>query len=86
MRTNIIQRRRFTKKQGPYTELPVHAPYIAGDRVGEFRLGSTIVLVNFPVNESKHLLQVFQAPPTIKFAIKAGDPLRYGQSLVVDGV
>jgi len=72
LKTNVKRKMRDSTDKKCSTFAMSHS-YTPGQRVGEFRLGSTIVLV-------------FEAPTSIRFAVQAGDSLRFGQSLVVDGV
>lgn len=44
---------------------------VRGERIGEFRFGSSIVLI-------------FEAPTNFKFCVQPGDKVRFGQSLGVD--
>ena len=59
-----------------------------GEHIGEFRLGSTVVLVS-RVHKSAVILsrpsylQIFEGPPSISFTVAAGDQVQYGQSLIL---
>lgn len=63
-----------------YDERMQFAP---GEKVGEFRLGSTIVLVCPLFKCIYFLLKIFEAPESLEFCIEAGDRVRYGQSLTL---
>jgi phosphatidylserine decarboxylase len=53
---------------GTYTDLATEWRRRRGERVGEFRFGSSIVLI-------------FAAPAHFRFTINAGEKVKYGQSL-----
>uniref|UniRef100_A0A0N4U7M1 phosphatidylserine decarboxylase n=1 Tax=Dracunculus medinensis TaxID=318479 RepID=A0A0N4U7M1_DRAME len=63
----------FLRKDNSSLKNSFERIYSRGEKVGEFRLGSSIILI-------------FEAPPTLKFAVKAGDNVRYGQSLIMEDI
>ncbi|MCP9259227.1 Phosphatidylserine decarboxylase proenzyme, mitochondrial [Dirofilaria immitis] len=87
LHTNIKRLRKEMFKTQPVTTELEHA-YQPGDKVGEFRLGSTIVLFMYYQATDSFAMDclIFEAPPTIQFAVNAGDNLRYGQSLIISDV
>jgi len=56
-----------------------------GEKIGEFRMGSAIVLVNKLKNISlkEFFKKIFEAPKNINFCIEAGQKLKYGQKLLI---
>lgn len=58
------------------------ASFQAGDKVGEFRLGSTVVLVGPQITTQGS--QIFEGRASATFAVKAGDRVKFGQSLLLE--
>ena len=62
--------------------------YKPGDKVGHFAAGSELVLVswNWLLNiiDFNLFSQIFEAPPDLKFCVKKGQMIHYGNRLLSD--
>ena len=67
LRTNTLQSDNW--KSGDYFDKRVDKSFQKGEEIGEFNLGSTIVLV-------------FEAPNGYQFPVKANDVVKLGQAFV----